>query len=204
MRWLHIKYYEIAAGGWLMLLPVCFVLLLLPGGLLVMQANPSNNAREFEQIYLSYSLPLLTALAAWWPTFMLKDRLESPGRELLFVLQQKKLWMTPLFCTILYWVWMLPFMLLAPRHGLVSLYQVLLSFGLALLIAGFGFFLATTTHASIIGFIGGIFINFGVWQGLAHFASGNEPPIVFTESLAILLLCSLLFIAIGTWRLRHF
>lgn len=187
-----------------MLVPAIFMLICLPGGLLVVQAGTGEAARHYELMYLSYSFPLLTALAAWWPTFMLKDRLESSGRELLYSAQSEKLWITPLLCTLLYWICMLPFILLAQRHQLVSLQQVIISFALALLVVSFGYVAAAITHSVIIGFIGGLLMNFGVVQIVNQFIIDVGSATYFFVCLAFLFLLSALCAFMGMWRLRHF
>lgn len=144
-------WHEMANTGRYALVPPVAVGILLPIGLLLVQRS---GIAQLTMVYVDYATRLMApALAAWWPSFVFKERIEGDGKELLFFLRRKGAGTRAVFLAVLYWLLLIPFELVALGTPYVSLSSLTLVLARCLFMAAFGFFAAFALQSGVIALI---------------------------------------------------
>jgi hypothetical protein len=117
-------WYSAANVGRYALVPPVLAGLVIPAGLLLVRTGVNP---QLTPLYIDFSLTLmLPSLAAWWPPFVFRERIEGDGRELLYFLQRGDQGVTALALAVAYWVLLVPF-LVAAGDGLGAFIPLLLA-----------------------------------------------------------------------------
>lgn len=198
----------LANTGHYALVPPIVVGLFLPSVLLLLR---SGGAPQLVPAYVEKCMTLLIpALAAWWPPFVFKERIEGDGRELLYFLRPRGEGLTALSLCVVYTSLSVPFVMtaLATMGGsLVS--AVLLAFRCTFMIS-LSFCVAFVLRSSSLGLVLALLFNMTAMMPLEesvglHVAVGAGSS-AGAQGLAIAayLLLSGALLVIGEFRGRHF
>jgi len=150
-------WYAMSNIGWYAVVPPVAVGLLLPVGLLFVERA---GIPALTVLYLDYAVGLLIPmLAAWWPPFVFKERIGGDGREVIYFLRRKGEGATALFLALLYWVLLVPFVLIALGTLLFTHDSIPLLLARCLFVTALAFFAAFAFQSGMIGFMLAVLVS---------------------------------------------
>lgn len=201
-------WHSVSGTGLYALVPPIVIGLLLPAGLLLTRTVESP-ALTIGYIDFSAAL-LIPACAVWWPAFVFKERIEGEGRELFYFLSRKGEMATALALALLYWVLLVPFVLVARGAPGFSMATVALLLVRCLFMTSLVFSAAFMLQSSALAHILALLFNMTAMTPLEALVEALAPVSIYSigqEPMLIILLYVVLTIALlmlGEVRSRHF
>jgi hypothetical protein len=146
-----------ANTGRYVLVPPIVVGLVLPGVLLLIRAG---NTAQLSALYVEKCTTLLIpAVAAWWPPFVFKERIEGDGRELLYFLKREGEGMTALALGLCYLALTTPFVLAASGTAGFAVTTVVLLAARCMFVTLLAFCAAFLLKSSAMGLVLALLFN---------------------------------------------
>jgi hypothetical protein len=168
-------------GGYA-LVPLVIVGLVLPAGLLAIRAG---GAPQIAPVYVEKcSALLIPALAAWWPAFAFKERIEGDGRELLYFLRRKGEGALALAIGLLYLVVAIPFTVVALGVEGFSASVMLLLAVRCVFVTSLAFSVAYVLRSSALGLVLALLFNMAAMNPLEAWVVTLGPTAVDFMGLA--------------------
>lgn len=193
-----LSWFALANTGRYALVPPILLGLALPAGLLLVRiaGNP-----QLAQIYVFYVTTLFApALAAWWPPFVFKERIEGDGRELLYLLRRNGEGWTALALALSHWLLLVPFVLVAQGIPGFTDTLALLLVARCLFVTALTFCAAFLLRSSAIALIVGLAFNLVLMTPLE--GAFESQPAAITVALYVVL-AAVLFV-VGETSSRRF
>ncbi|MGV8083234.1 MAG: hypothetical protein AB2L09_06355 [Coriobacteriia bacterium] len=202
-------WYSVVNTGRYALVPPIAAGLLLPAGLLL--SKTSKNL-QISLLYIELCTQmLLPALAAWWPSFVFKERIEGDGRELLYLLRRNGEGLTALVLGLSYWILLVPFVAAALGTPGFSAATVPLLLLRCLFLASFVFCAAFFLRSGALALVLALLLNLTAMEPLEKFAGAAVSSSAFQEGsgshVSVILIYAILSIALlllGEARSRRF
>lgn len=201
-------WHSVSSIGLFALAPPIVVGLLLPAGLLFVRTVESP---VLTTGYVNFSAALLIpAFAIWWPAFVFRERIEGDGRELFYFLGRKGSVATTLALALLYWVLLVPFVLVARGAPGYSTTLVPLLLGRCLFMTSLAFCAAFVLQSSALALILALLFNMTAMMPLEALAEALAPAPIYStgqHSESIFLAYAVLtttLLTLGEVRSRHF
>lgn len=190
------------------LVPPIVVGVLLPAGLLIARTGATP---QIGVVYIDLAARLLPALAAWWPAFAFRERIEGDGRELLYFLKRNGEAGIALALALLFWVLLVPFGLAASGVQGHTLSTLVLVMARALFMTTFVFAAGYLLRSSALALILALLFNFvGMvpLESFVHSLTSSDPLVTGGAIPASLIVfygvISAILLLVGEARSRRF
>ncbi|MDF1543342.1 MAG: hypothetical protein P1P71_09535 [Anaerosomatales bacterium] len=194
-------FYLLKNTGLYALVPPLIVAVLLPLGFTAIRSSGNVGA---SQVYLSYSFRLLVPLvAAWWPLFVFKERLEGDGRELLYFLRPAGGAASTLVLLAAYSVLVAPLVAVALMSAGSSLGDVLVSYARCLLMVSMVFWASFVFRSSLVALVFALIFNLGAMAPLEQLLDSSGSILMSEDGGAAPTATILFYVVVSAAMLAH-
>lgn len=146
----------------------------LPAGLLLAH---SSEVPEITMMYIDHATRLLIpALAAWWPAFVFKERIEGDGRELLYFLRRDGEGLVAFSLALLYWLLLVPFVVIALGTSYFPLAALPMLLARCFFVATLTFFAAFTLQSGVLSLVLVWILNLVAMSPLESIVEASAQP----------------------------
>lgn len=192
-------WYAIANTGAYALVPPVVGGVLVPGGLLLVRAAGPAQSMVYAEYCAVYVVPLM---AAWWPLFAFRERIEGDGRELLYLLKRGGESVTALLLVLVYAVILLPFVAIATTVAALPAASIVLMFVRVLFTASLSFWSSFALRSSSLALVLVFAFNIAVGSTMESFLGGAGRTALWASGLLPAATVAS-YIALATLMLAH-
>lgn len=152
--------YEMSTTGWYALVPPIAVGVGVPVGLLL---TIGSTLPQMTVPYLDQAVGfLIPVFAAWWPSFVFRERIEGDGRELLYFHRRKGEGATALMLGLSYWLLLAPFTVIATGTDYFGPNALALLLARCMFVVTLTFFAAFVFQSGVLALILAVLVNLAV------------------------------------------